>query len=165
MRSILGTQDALRCVQRRPPGAALVMQDPHHGPIPAPAGQPASRMLAPGRMRAYPRSRGATVELRAPVTWSVGLSPLPRGNRLLLLRNRASIRPIPAPAGQPALCCKRLLSLRAYPRSRGATTWLCARTDSSWGLSPLPRGNRDAIRQQTHRLGPIPAPAGQPRRE
>ena len=132
------------------------------GPIPAPAGQPRLACRLRGHRRAYPRSRGATVELRAPVTWSVGLSPLPRGNRRWPAAGHPRHGPIPAPAGQPRQVSLQCRPGRAYPRSRGATLPCRPLNTEDAGLSPLPRGNPRGPHGVHGILRPIPAPAGQP---
>ena len=52
----------------------------HHGPIPACAGEPASRPSRSCRTRAYPRVRGGTSASVAHSTPAAGLSPRARGN-------------------------------------------------------------------------------------
>ena len=138
----------------------------HHvlrkGPIPARAGQPGGEDGEHGAFRAYPRSRGATVQGLPSVFSSRGLSPLARGNLLQAVLERAGAGPIPARAGQPVdtLACGH--TPWAYPRSRGATTTLTPAPSMAWGLSPLARGNRIARPDGCLRGGPIPARAGQP---
>ena len=92
-----------------------------------------------------------------------GLSPLPRGNLFQALQAVVNLGPIPAPAGQPARLSRASRCRGAYPRSRGATSTQRVFDAVRDGLSPLPRGNRldDGFRQPD--VGPIPAPAGQPR--
>src|SRR5207244_2825409 len=51
-------------------------------PIPARAGQPSPLYIVKDIARAYPRSRGATVSMRPVDVYSMGLSPLARGNPL-----------------------------------------------------------------------------------
>ena len=70
-------------------------------PIPARAGQPLCRMKQTSLIRAYPRSRGATVSASQLPKSTAGLSPLARGNRLSRHRNDFVSGPIPARAGQP----------------------------------------------------------------
>ena len=87
------------------------------GPIPARAGQPASRAPSARRPWAYPRSRGATcVSSRRTVTVG-GLSPLARGNRRNRIFRRGGGGPIPARAGQPlapnSLSGKRKLTIES----------------------------------------------------
>ena len=71
------------------------------GPIPARAGQPESGRRGDSAHGAYPRSRGATLGGALMRLHSEGLSPLARGNRVLLRRLAWSAGPIPARAGQP----------------------------------------------------------------
>ena len=91
------------------------------GPIPARAGQPSSHAARCILIRAYPRSRGAT--LFAPVGLEVpaGLSPLARGNRRLHIVRSSGVGPIPARAGQPWWWPGGTHQRWVYPRSRGAT--------------------------------------------
>ena len=74
----------------------------------------------------------------------------------------ASFGPIPARAGQPCLLCDAEGCDGAYPRSRGATGSRTRCGSSTWGLSPLARGNRTGDRKHAIPPGPIPARAGQP---
>ena len=132
------------------------------GPIPARAGQPASR----GRLRpvgtAYPRSRGATGGGEPRHHCGQGLSPLARGNRCPLALPVVLPGPIPARAGQPGFGPACRAARRAYPRSRGATKSMSKRTWRVSGLSPLARGNRVALLRLCAFVRPIPARAGQP---
>ena len=113
-------------------------------------------------MRAYPRSRGATVLSRGRVDPDQGLSPLTRGNLDLLAADESGLGPIPAHAGQP--WCRRAGGRPpgAYPRSRGATARRRQVLARQVGLSPLTRGNLGAGELAAARPGPIPAHAGQP---
>ena len=91
------------------------------GPIPAHAGQPTRRFVAPMARWAYPRSRGATGSRGTVTLLSMGLSPLTRGNLLLPRFPCRAPGPIPAHAGQPPCWCQSCGTGGAYPRSRGAT--------------------------------------------
>ena len=113
-------------------------------------------------MRAYPRSRGATLLGAQVVAQRPGLSPLTRGNRLAALDACPDSGPIPAHAGQPAGMHSSASAIRAYPRSRGATADAARARADQLGLSPLTRGNRRAALVFLYRHGPIPAHAGQP---
>ena len=135
------------------------------GPIPAHAGQPGKPAPGAHPPRAYPRSRGATCPVVCFHSRNEGLSPLTRGNRGLHPLGCRGVGPIPAHAGQPAVAGRDDPHRRAYPRSRGATAGLGPRRPGRRGLSPLTRGNRDLSSPRRVRLGPIPAHAGQPRRE
>ena len=91
-----------------------------------------------------------------------GLSPLARGNRHSLGSHDGAEGPIPARAGQPRHLSIGLMGWRAYPRSRGATSCAWILPASSYGLSPLARGNRVTHHHHHSGVGPIPARAGQP---
>ncbi len=132
------------------------------GPIPARAGQPASRPHALTLAGAYPRSRGATAQDMGYKERAKGLSPLARGNRIVWRNDMTIIGPIPARAGQPALHGRRQCAHRAYPRSRGATRVRREKSVLPSGLSPLARGNRRTTAGTPPCNGPIPARAGQP---
>ena len=132
------------------------------GPIPARAGQPASRPARRPMNGAYPRSRGATDAGSASLGQSPGLSPLARGNLGLAGDQRGGQRPIPARAGQPCARSMPETRRRAYPRSRGATWPGHAAAGQAQGLSPLARGNLTKICAGYGTFGPIPARAGQP---
>ena len=111
---------------------------------------------------AYPRSRGATTQLRRRQIAGRGLSPLARGNLESSCGWSGRIGPIPARAGQPTPSTARRRVLRAYPRSRGATGRGVATARGYKGLSPLARGNRPGVKAVQACRGPIPARAGQP---
>ena len=132
------------------------------GPIPAHAGQPGRPAVSRSRRRAYPRSRGATALRRSRRDWSLGLSPLTRGNLGAILAGALEHGPIPAHAGQPISISGRSWASRAYPRSRGATGARLQDGCRVWGLSPLTRGNHARVPHAPRRRGPIPAHAGQP---
>ena len=132
------------------------------GPIPARAGQPAwSRSSLPAP-RAYPRSRGATVERYTDAMYRHGLSPLARGNRGIDAPGGRGEGPIPARAGQPMTISALCHPAWAYPRSRGATGIIRADPSRNQGLSPLARGNQGRPLDAGVCTGPIPARAGQP---
>ena len=142
--------------------AAAAADAGQDGPIPAHAGQPFGRGLPAWRQGAYPRSRGATLNIFVGGAEGWGLSPLTRGNRAASRRRRAGRGPIPAHAGQPAGHPGRASHAGAYPRSRGATGPAPAAVKFQVGLSPLTRGNRFLGHERLDRAGPIPAHAGQP---
>jgi len=111
------------------------------GPIPARAGQPDPGAVFFAQAGAYPRSRGATWQSFANRPFSMGLSPLARGNRDLVCKLAGDGGPIPARAGQPPRSSSRRPLKTAYPRSRGATMSGSVEVDAVMGLSPLARGN------------------------
>ena len=112
--------------------------------------------------RAYPRSRGATRPARSRSHADSGLSPLARGNRLMLDSEAINRGPIPARAGQPLKPQPCAQGSGAYPRSRGATCASIAPRHALEGLSPLARGNHSCSALDASAVGPIPARAGQP---
>ena len=132
------------------------------GPIPAHAGQPFTAVGTEVSIRAYPRSRGATLIMS--LCWRVwpGLSPLTRGNPQGPRPGTLAGGPIPAHAGQPGIQQLFHVLFGAYPRSRGATEARVNRDFADEGLSPLTRGNPHLVLARVHRPGPIPAHAGQP---
>ena len=134
------------------------------GPIPARAGQPEWLFREYPWIRAYPRSRGATVPWQMCRAAWPGLSPLARGNRGSLARIEQPGGPIPARAGQPMWGRRARRALWAYPRSRGATVLHSQAVSPSKGLSPLARGNHWLPQFFSLPSGPIPARAGQPSR-
>ena len=133
------------------------------GPIPAHAGQPRRACGRQCARRAYPRSRGATCQRSSRIRSRVGLSPLTRGNPIVVALGARDAGPIPAHAGQPAATSTPASGSRAYPRSRGATRRCRCRCALAAGLSPLTRGNRRSAAPADRGHGPIPAHAGQPR--
>ena len=132
------------------------------GPIPAHAGEPANWRSPTTSRWAYPRSRGGTMTLGAISARLGGLSPLTRGNPPILQPGRAKAGPIPAHAGEPARSAGLTTGTGAYPRSRGGTAEFRFDFDPCPGLSPLTRGNRQAMQADTTHKGPIPAHAGEP---
>ena len=132
------------------------------GPIPAHAGEPGYFGNKFWVSRAYPRSRGGTIDRPAVSTLFVGLSPLTRGNPIITLAITRRPGPIPAHAGEPCSCVCSLALPRAYPRSRGGTTVFVSLATSFSGLSPLTRGNHAEADDVGRSAGPIPAHAGEP---
>ncbi len=115
-----------------------------HGPTPARAGQPPSRLTGETRAAAYPRACGATADLVDANLLGYGLPPRVRGNLDRLVRDVPGPGPTPARAGQPREIIDRL--------------------DSLDGLPPRVRGNRTALSRTLNVPGPTPARAGQPAR-
>ena len=154
------------------------------GPIPARAGEPRPTESAPRSERAYPRSRRGTCADDFCGSQMRGLSPLAQGNLPLLLARQRLAGPIPVRAGEPICRGVPLHPTRAYPRSRRGTD----RTEHGYGgdpayprssrgtrftgrehisvkgLSPLAQGNHKLDQRVDVHAGPIPARAGEPRR-
>ena len=118
-----------------------VIPVPSLGPIPACAGQPASRRPRWLLLAAHPRVCGATQAEPKEVAVLKGPSPRVRGNRHGVATHDGVTGPIPACAGQPLRTHLGLGSGRAHPRVCGATqTW--SQEDGSYeGPSPRVRGN------------------------
>ena len=133
------------------------------GPIPARAGEPDPDGISILGGGAYPRSRGGTVTTPAMASVFQGLSPLARGNLSMRTPEQCRAGPIPARAGEPSGVRSPLTITRAYPRSRGGTGLAQHAARQPWGLSPLARGNPNAIVKQRIAIGPIPARAGEPK--
>ena len=89
------------------------------GPIPASAGETASRRKLHEDLWAYPRERGGNEyrKLHPLVLW--GLSPRARGKHSKAAQWTAEGGPIPASAGETAMCCMNWGISGAYPRERG----------------------------------------------
>ncbi len=114
------------------------------------------------RLRAHPRSRGATLRKHHAEARNQGPSPLTRGNHAGPQESRRRQGPIPAHAGQPALPAQTSANCGAHPRSRGATLGDFIERSRVKGPSPLTRGNLVVAVAARAVAGPIPAHAGQP---
>ena len=132
------------------------------GPIPAHAGEPRCTDVVGFALKAYPRSRGGTIQDSVDYTYSLGLSPLTRGNPSRWCGHDLAPRPIPAHAGEPKDVRALHVCLRAYPRSRGGTHLTPRTVGARGGLSPLTRGNLITVALIAILAGPIPAHAGEP---
>ena len=95
---------------------------PQDGSIPARAGEPSSRALAPLTARVYPRTGGGTTIAEAGVYLFEGLSPHGRGNRIRLGVVEEHRGSIPARAGEPAPGLSPRGPGRVYPRTGGGTS-------------------------------------------
>jgi len=135
----------------------------HSGPIPARAGEPTPHTPKISARGAYPRSRGGTLNREIKRKSQGGLSPLARGNLESSHYPKGSNGPIPARAGEPTRRQSGPDQTGAYPRSRGGTSSKPALSVSTWGLSPLARGNRSSSAVNSSLVRPIPARAGEPR--
>ena len=132
------------------------------GSIPAHAGEPRPPCLATPPSGVYPRACGGT-PAKSVLPWlSRGLSPRMRGNRLRCRCGEVCFGSIPAHAGEPLLRTHARDYWRVYPRACGGTTPKNRRAGSRTGLSPRMRGNPWKDDSQVHRIGSIPAHAGEP---
>jgi len=133
-----------------------------YGSIPACAGEPRSW---PNRCLAawvYPRLRGGTALVGRVGVARQGLSPLARGNPLVLHRPEPAVGSIPACAGEPQNPARQKPGAGVYPRLRGGTHHPRFALQSLEGLSPLARGNPQTGTSARSALGSIPACAGEP---
>ena len=135
---------------------------PHHGSIPARAGEPEHGPAAHSLIRVYPRACGGTWEDTLDTYYIEGLSPRVRGNPLVSaaqIRESGSIR---ARAGEPGASAKTNPKTGVYPRACGGTATKSAPYYAGLGLSPRVRGNPDAVESLAGHVGSIPARAGEP---
>ena len=134
----------------------------HTGSIPAGAGEPTATARSGCRATVYPRRCGGTVPGLAVTPVAVGLSPQVRGNRGRRGAARGQRRSIPAGAGEPRSGTTAAQDSEVYPRRCGGTQGPGVWIQCTTGLSPQVRGNRHGGRQPEHRVGSIPAGAGEP---
>ena len=111
------------------------------GSIPACAGEPTGRGIAPPVRRVYPRVCGGTLVADAPVRRNEGLSPRVRGNLFIPPSALSGRRSIPACAGEPPPVPPVKRVVRVYPRVCGGTVPEGVRGEDGIGLSPRVRGN------------------------
>ena len=130
--------------------------------IPAPAGEPSGSQHRSRSMAVYPRACGGTPDNVWGHSYHGGLSPRLRGNRPNWKFSTASNRSIPAPAGEPGSGRPPSPVMWVYPRACGGTKNSGTPCGSVGGLSPRLRGNRVLGVIPRNRVGPIPAPAGEP---
>ena len=134
----------------------------HVGSIPACAGEPRAATVPVCARRVYPRVCGGTSGSSTGETMATGLSPRVRGNRCTSRRRCRRAGSIPACAGEPlgsALVCR---GAGVYPRVCGGTYAERLSGLDDVGLSPRVRGNHQNIAPLPHKLGSIPACAGEP---
>ncbi len=132
------------------------------GSIPARAGEPGDAQLADYPPRVYPRACGGTTDGSTLNYRRSGLSPRVRGNRGGSSLDADDPRSIPARAGEPpAVAVFRSVSW-VYPRACGGTAAAPASMQTTRGLSPRVRGNRQRWRCFEACPGSIPARAGEP---
>ena len=132
------------------------------GSIPACAGEPSMSPTCSSLGKVYPRMCGGTPRRVRNGTPDPGLSPHVRGNQAW-----ASVSPgvkgsIPACAGEPSGAHCTAWRTGVYPRMCGGTTTAPFPCHDGTGLSPHVRGNHDGVEALEHRLGSIPACAGEP---
>ena len=130
------------------------------GIIPALAGNTAPCWWPSPPWTDHPRSRGEYLILRWTSQQGFGSSPLSRGI-LNHSRNRfSSLRIIPALAGNTCASTWSAAGTTDHPRSRGEYGTPSEHTEPVDGSSPLSRGIHGALLRPVHRIGIIPALAG-----
>ena len=117
----------------------------------------------PPRSKAYPRTCGGAYSRCASIPAAKGLSPHLRGSPQHLIDEGLEERPIPAPAGEPSHVDALAWLGGAYPRTCGGARPGVVPSAGASGLSPHLRGSLYAFPQKGGGIGPIPAPAGEPR--
>ena len=130
--------------------------------IPACAGEPLTGWRPAAGPGVYPRVCGGTSDGLAPSSWSGGLSPRVRGNRLPSEQQSHHPGSIPACAGEPAARARRRRRKRVYPRVCGGTGSSFGYRGGSAGLSPRVRGNPWPPPWTAWSARSIPACAGEP---
>ena len=131
------------------------------GTIPARAGETWRALTSPKPRRDHPRSRGGNPSVLSLPSLFRGPSPLARGKRNWLSISRSMAGTIPARAGETGQ--QRGLSKQRgdHPRSRGGNDEGARASSAAPGPSPLARGKLAFLPCCTHRLGTIPARAGE----
>ena len=128
--------------------------------IPAHAGKTALTTSSGPSFRAHPRSRGENLFDKTHVTSRRGSSPLTRGKRVCVNRDRAVLGLIPAHAGKTFLVVRGGDTAPAHPRSRGENPTRLTAVEADRGSSPLTRGKRCESANRRCASGLIPAHAG-----
>ena len=131
------------------------------GLIPAGAGQTARRSLTSATTRAYPRGCGADGAQKPYIRYDEGLSPRVRGRLHVEQHGQDRDRLIPAGAGQTRRTRPSRSRMTAHPRGCGADGVRLDQRRGHEGSSPRVRGRPGHGRALRHRLGLIPAGAGQ----
>ena len=130
--------------------------------IPACAGEPRDKPANAEQLEVYPRVCGGTLRRQVNHHQVSGLSPRVRGNPPAAGSRSGGSRSIPACAGEPGGHHPASVSGRVYPRVCGGTALVVHRMRQVDGLSPRVRGNPHSAALAPHRMGSIPACAGEP---
>ena len=131
-----------------------------NGLIPARAGNTWSVRSGVCCIRAHPRSRGEHHRIARCICLWTGSSPLARGTLVRISESAPMSGLIPARAGNTKPGRLRRASCRAHPRSRGEHITCAEYEDLAMGSSPLARGTHESSWIFPHRMGLIPARAG-----
>ena len=130
------------------------------GSSPLVRGQPCIVRCHPGISEDHPRSCGANCACRVISTKRHGSSPLVRGQHQRIQMLGITGRIIPARAGPTRFRGLDTLACTDHPRSCGANRVTAPTSSSSFGSSPLVRGQRIRRCRSSLKLRIIPARAG-----
>ena len=130
------------------------------GIIPAYAGNTLKRDTASPSTRDHPRVCGEHFGAGVPVSISTGSSPRMRGTLKKRGKPMCVIGIIPAYAGNTHARRSRNSTARDHPRVCGEHLFRARRATYIQGSSPRMRGTRGANPRRAHRMGIIPAYAG-----
>ena len=133
-----------------------------HGSIPAWAGNPSARGLPGPPPPVYPRVGGEPARDIIRLQDKEGLSPRGRGTPQRTMSQSCQGRSIPAWAGNPPGNRNLFPKRRVYPRVGGEPGPGTPCRPRTTGLSPRGRGTHRDLHHLVHRLGSIPAWAGNP---
>ena len=111
----------------------------------------------------HPRLRGEHSGKIGASSLQIGSSPLTRGTPARPADHPHEFGIIPAYAGNTTLLAAHIQISGDHPRLRGEHSWSISASTCCLGSSPLTRGTLAFIRQSQHRLGIIPAYAGNTR--
>ena len=132
------------------------------GSIPAGAGEPDAMCSRRKTIGVYPRGCGGTAPELSGSSYPLGLSPRVRGNLVADLCQAGDQGSIPAGAGEPGRSPCIRAACTVYPRGCGGTRLTLLTASFPRGLSPRVRGNPRRSWSCPHRVGSIPAGAGEP---
>ena len=164
-----GENAALTCRSLATRGSSPLTRGKLHHPnqelydarlIPAHAGKTSGQTTGTQGRTAHPRSRGENDARVDQTVNDCGSSPLTRGKRAAVLRDRPSLRLIPAHAGKTPGRSHPPRPPGAHPRSRGENHPPSSTRANTPGSSPLTRGKQAAIRPFLAYFRLIPAHAG-----
>ncbi len=133
------------------------------GSIPAHAGEPRPWRRVRARPWVDPRPRGGATTRRRRCPSHQGRSPPTRGSLERCHHSTLRIGSIPAHAGEPTTSPRRRCSWWVDPRPRGGAAVDAALNGAAAGRSPPTRGSLRNDAHEVHRVGSIPAHAGEPK--
>ena len=132
------------------------------GSIPVHTGKPQQLALFAFFLWVYPRTHGETIVSANTTSYSKGLSPYTRGNRLLSFGGNFSKGSIPVHTGKPEKDAREKEVDWVYPRTHGETILVVPVQRLTEGLSPYTRGNHRVVAIFIRCPGSIPVHTGKP---